>query len=374
MRLLLSALCILGTTSSLFAQNTSSLIIQNPSTFERKEVISIPFENFKKHFELKDSIFSIIDQGSKKPLIYQLEKRGKSTPQNVLIAVYIAAKGKIELTVSSAIPSKTANKVFARYVPERKDDFAWENNVVAFRAYGKTLEGTSEDAQGFDYWAKRTDELIIDEWYRTGDYHADHGKGLDYYSVGQTLGVGDIAIYFDKQIHYTKHYRQYEILDNGPIRASFKLIYEPQEINGQKIGIEKEISIDAESQLSKINVRVHNATAATTPIVIGIAKRKEANPVIAIDKKANFFAYWEPEQHGNITGTALVLPHVKKDFMDTPNQFLWNVTAKNNQPLTYYMGAAFNKAGKITSMDAWKTYLKQASEQIQKPLTISYKK
>ena len=69
-----------------------------------------------------------------------------------------------------------------------------------------------------------------------------------------------------------------------------------------------------------------------------------------------------------------MLPHVKKDFMDTPNQFLWSVTAKNNQPLTYYMGAAFNKAGKITSMDAWKTYLKQASEQIQKPLTISYKK
>ena len=374
MRSLLSAVCILGSASSLFAQNTNSLIIQNPSTFERKEVISIPFENFKKHFELKDTIFSITDQESKKPLIFQLEKRGKSTPQNVLIAVDIAPKGKIELTVSSAIPSKTANKVFARYVPERKDDFAWENNVVAFRAYGKTLEGTSEDAQGFDYWAKRTDELIIDEWYRTGDYHADHGKGLDYYSVGQTLGVGDMALYFDQQIQYTKHYRKYEILDNGPIRASFKLIYEPQEISGQKIAIEKEISIDAESQLSKINVHIRNATAATTPIVIGITKRKEANPIIAIDKKANFFAYWEPEQNGNITGTALVLPHVKKDFMDTPNQFLWSVTAKNNQPLTYYMGAAFNKAGKITSMDAWKTYLKQASEQIQKPLTISYKK
>lgn len=77
MRSLLSAVCILGSASSLFAQNTSSLIIQNPSAFERKEVISIPFENFKKHFELKDSIFSIIDQGSKKPLIYQLEKKRK---------------------------------------------------------------------------------------------------------------------------------------------------------------------------------------------------------------------------------------------------------------------------------------------------------
>ncbi|MFD2906156.1 DUF4861 family protein [Sphingobacterium anhuiense] len=374
MKSLLSVALLLGITSSLSAQNKSSLLIHNTSSFERKEVVSIPYEKFKQHFELKDTVFSILEEESKKPVIYQLEKRGKSTPQNVLIAVHIAPKAKIELAVTATAPVKTASKTYARYVPERKDDFAWENNVVAFRAYGKALEGTSEDAQGFDFWSKRTDDLIIDEWYKTGDYHADHGKGLDYYSVGQTLGVGDMALYFNGQIQYTKHYRRSEVLDNGPIRSTFKLIYEPQEIEGQMISIEKEISIDAESQLSRINVNMHNATAAETPIVLGIAKRKEANPNYTIYKKENFFAYWEPENKGNITGTAIILPHVKKDFIDTPTQFLWNIAAKNNQTLTYYIGAAFNKAGKIENMDAWKAYLQQASEQIQKPLTISYKK
>lgn len=374
MKSLLSATLLLGVTSSLVAKNKSSLLIKNTSSFERNEVVSIPFEKFKQHFELKDTIFSILNEESKKPVIYQLEKRGKSTPQNVLIAVHIAPKGEIELSVVANASAKTPSKAFARYVPERKDDFAWENNVVAFRAYGKALEGTSEDAQGFDFWSKRTDDLIIDEWYKTGDYHADHGKGLDYYSVGQTLGVGDMALYFDNQIQYTQHYRMSEILDNGPIRSTFKLIYEPQEIKGQMVSIEKEISIDAESQLSKIMVTIKNASTASTPIVLGITKRKEANPNFTIYKKENFFAYWEPENKGNVTGTALVLPHVKKAFINTPTQFLWNVTAKNNQPLTYYIGAAFNKAGKIQTMDAWKAYLQQASEQIQKPLTISYKK
>ena len=28
------------------------------------------------------------------------------------------------------------------YVPERKDDFAWENDKIAFRAYGKALRKT----------------------------------------------------------------------------------------------------------------------------------------------------------------------------------------------------------------------------------------
>lgn len=374
MKSILSVTLLLGVIPSLFAQNSNSLLIKNPSSFERKEVVSIPFEKFKQHFNLKDTIFSILDQVSKNTLVHQLEKRGQSTPQNVLIAVHIAPKETIELSISATAPSKTVNKTYARYVPERKDDFAWENNVVAFRAYGKALEGTSEDAQGFDFWSKRTNDLIIDEWYKTGDYHADHGKGLDYYSVGQTLGVGDMAIYFNGQIQYTKHYRRSEVLDNGPIRSTFKLFYEPQEIKGQMISIEKEISIDAESQLSKIKVNINNTSTATTPIVLGIAKRKEANPNYTIDKKENFFAYWEPDNKGNVTGTALVLPHVKKAFIDTPTQFLWNITAKNNQTLTYYIGAAFNKAGKIKNMDVWKTYLQQASEQIQKPLTISYKK
>ncbi|UIR55724.1 DUF4861 domain-containing protein [Sphingobacterium sp. SRCM116780] len=374
MKILLSATLVLGMATSLLTQNKHSLIIKNASSFERKEVVSIPYEKFKNHFGLKDTIFTILDQGTKKPLVFQLEKLGKSIPQNVLIAIQIAPQGKLELAVSADSPPKAVVQTFARYVPERKDDFAWENNVVAFRAYGKALEGTSEDAQGFDFWSKRTDELIINEWYKTGDYHADHGKGLDYYSVGQTLGVGDMALYFDDQIQYSKHYRRYEVLDNGPIRSTFKLIYEPQEINGHGITIEKIVSLDAESQLNKVTLSVKNMNATSTPIVIGLAKRNEQNPNWTINKKANYFAYWEPEQNGNSTGTALLFPTGLTTFIDTPTQFLWKTTVKNNQSLTYYTGAAFNKASKIQSMDAWKEYLQKTAKQIQKPLIISYKK
>jgi hypothetical protein len=127
----------------------------------------------------------------KKELAYQLEKLGKPTAQNILIQITVAPKSSTTFGVNGNKPTTIASKTYARYVPERKDDFAWENDIAAFRAYGKALEGSSEDAQGFDFWAKRSNDLVVDEWYKTGDYHADHGKGLDYYSVGQTLGVGD---------------------------------------------------------------------------------------------------------------------------------------------------------------------------------------
>src|SRR5690606_5514535 len=127
-------------------------------------------------------------------------------------------------------PSKT----YARYVAERFDDYAWENDVVAFRLYGKALEGRPDDAQGMDYWAKRTENLVINKWYKINDYHKDHGEGLDYYSVGQTLGAGDMALYHNNTIQFTKHYRKHEVLDNGPLRTTFRLTFEPQTIEGQE--------------------------------------------------------------------------------------------------------------------------------------------
>ena len=41
-------------------------------------------------------------------------------------------------------------------MPERLDDFAWENDLVAFRAYGSAIRRTKgpEDS-GIDCWLKR---------------------------------------------------------------------------------------------------------------------------------------------------------------------------------------------------------------------------
>ncbi len=85
------------------------------------------------------------------------------------------------------------HKTYGRYVPERKDDFAWENDKIAFRMYGKALENTPKEmAYGMDVWVKRTDRLILNERYSRGEYHIDHGDGMDYYHVGLTLGAGNM--------------------------------------------------------------------------------------------------------------------------------------------------------------------------------------
>ncbi|HWI56372.1 MAG TPA: glycoside hydrolase family 88 protein, partial [Bacillota bacterium] len=45
---------------------------------------------------------------------------------------------------------------YGTFMPQRKDDFAWENDRVAFRIYGPALEATGEISSGIDIWCKRT--------------------------------------------------------------------------------------------------------------------------------------------------------------------------------------------------------------------------
>lgn len=353
----------------LWAQKT--IQVQNPLDENRVDLISIPFSKFSRHFGV-DTVFTIKDKTTGTIYLHQLEKLGTNTPQNVLVQVPVASKAKLELVVMQEKPESYPSKVFARYVPERFDDFAWENDVVAFRMYGKALEGRADDAQGIDFWAKRTHSLVINNWYKTDDYHKDHGEGLDYYSVGQTLGAGDLTLYFGNQVAYTKHYRQYEVLDNGPLRTTFKLTYEPQDFDGQTISLTKTITLDAGQQFNKVVVELQNQQAKTTPVVIGLVKRNESNPQHDFDQEDRTLAYWEPNiQNNGHTGTALIVPKAKVSFIpNDAKQFLLSTHIQNGKHFVYYNGATWDKAGKITSADAWEDYVEDKAEQLKKPLKV----
>lgn len=345
--------------------------IKNSTDENRLEVIAIPYAKFSKHFAV-DTVFTIQDRTSGTNYVHQLERLGTTEVQNVLVQVLVAAKSTLDLVVTKEKAPVYKSKAYARYVPERFDDFAWENDLVAFRVYGKALEGRRDDAQGMDYWAKRTSNLVINNWYKQDDYHKDHGEGLDYYSVGQTLGAGYLAMFFGDQIQYTKHYRQYQVLDNGPLRTSFKLTYETQDFGGNTVSMDKVISLDAGQQFSKIVVNLRNANTSKTPVVVGLVKRGESNPEYEFDKSDRSLAYWEPDvQDFGRTGTALVLPKSKIVFMpNEPTQFLIKTTVKNGKPLVYYAGAAWNRAGKITSADDWEDYVEDYTEMLKRPLKV----
>lgn len=359
----------------LLAQTKATISIQNSSVLERKEtLVSVKWETVLSHYPQIDTTdFVVINAVTKKQVPFQLEHRGFSTIQNLLIQVNVKSKSTLSLLIQKGKPETFVAKTYARFVPERKDDFAWENDKIAFRTYGKAIEKTKEDAYGLDVWVKRTDKLIINERYKLGNYHIDNGNGMDYYHVGFSLGAGNMAPYVNDTIRYSANYHQWKVLDNGPLRSSFQLTYDTWDAGGIKVSATKNISLDAGSQLNCIENVYSFEDSKPLPVVVGIIKRPE-NGIISLNEQQGIIGYWEPT-HGEdgTTGVGSILTTPVSNILVGNAQILAKTAVKNNEPIVYYTGAAWNKAGKITNAKQWFKYLDNFYQQIKEPLVITVK-
>ena len=147
-----------------------------------------------------------------------LQKADKSlTAENVVVydmtgvqipsQVYTESDGTVKLLFQATVDAGAAAKyvvkagereeypvkAYSRHVPERMDDYAYENNKVAGRIYGPALEFPR--TFGSDIWLKCTERLVIDDWFKKMDYHHNYGEGMDCYKVGGTLGGGALVPY-----------------------------------------------------------------------------------------------------------------------------------------------------------------------------------
>jgi len=358
----------------LFAQK-HTISIQNTSALGRKEaVVAIKWEAILSHYPQIDTTnFIVINEGTKKQVPFQLEHHGNKTIQNLLVQVSIKAKSAVQLSIQKGKPAAFETKTYARFVPERLDDFAWENDKIAFRAYGKAIENSKENAYGFDVWVKRTDKMIVNERYKLRDYHVDHGDGLDYYQVGFTLGAGNMAPYVKDTVRYSANYHRWKVLDNGPLRSTFVLEYDTWDAGGIKVKATKTISLDVGSQLNRIeNVYTYDGDKPLS-VVVGLSKRLEAG-VLSLNEQQGIMGYWEPT-HGQdgTTGVGAILTTAVSTISVATAQILAKTEVKNNQPIVYYSGAAWDKAGKITSAAQWFGYLNTFSQELKNPLIVSVK-
>ncbi|WP_241687422.1 DUF4861 family protein [Flavobacterium sp. YO64] len=357
-------------------QTKASITIKNNLAVDQTEtVVSIKWKDILSSYPQIDTAnFIVINPSTKKQIPFQLEYKGSAAVQNLLLQVNVKAKSTLNLSIQKGKPEIFAAKTYARYVPERKDDFAWENDKIAFRAYGKALEKTEGDAYGFDVWVKRTDKLVLNDRYKRDDYHIDHGDGLDYYHVGFTLGAGNMAPFIKDTIRYSGNYHQWKVLDNGPLRSTFQLKYDEWNAGGIKMSAVKTISLDAGSQLNRIeNIYTINENKPI-PVVVGIIKREKAG-VIALNEQQGIMGYWEPtfEKDGTTAVGSIVTTPVTS-MWSSKEQILTQTTVKNNEPIVYYTGAAWDKASKITTAKQWFDYLNTFHQKVNNPLIVTVKK
>ena len=232
--------------------------VSNPSDMARNEMVEIA--------EAPATPFLLMDaRGHEVP--YQITHDGK-----IIFRVSIPAKAGIDYKLVPGTPMPVDTICYGRIFPERKDDLAWENDRGAFRAYGPALQQSGEKAYGYDVWTKSVTEPVLEQRFyddrvKRISFHIDHGKGMDVYAVGPTLGGGTSALMLPgDSIVMPYCWAEARVLDNGPLRFTAELTYNPVRIGGNDVIEHRLITLDAGDCLNKTTVWYDNLPADARPI------------------------------------------------------------------------------------------------------------
>ncbi len=318
---------------------------------------------------------TVFDVRSGKQIPSQVIYSSDKKPSIVIFQTDISEGTELNFVVKDGQRENYTSKVFGRQVPERFDDFAWENDRVAFRMYGARLDKEEKgNAKGIDIWAKKTNKLVIDEWYKRNDYHIDHGDGVDGYHVGMTLGAGNSAPYSNGNFSFPGNYTTYRIIEQGPVRITFELSYAPWSVNGEQVTQIKTISLDAGANMNKITDN-YQFKANELPVAIGVTKHKNDGSS-KLDNLHNYVSYWDQADgkvDNGMMGVAVVFPTGENlKLVDETNHLLGLKNIQKNQPYTYYQGGAWNRSGYFAHEIDWLKYLELFSKGLGNPLVVTY--
>lgn len=298
-------------------------------------------------------------------------------------------KYRIEISddAISTLP-KENHTTFGRFVPERVDDFAWENDKVAFRIYGPEAQHLAEEgdmggtlSSGVDCWLKKVSYPIIDKWYANnvvtpGYYHIDHGEGYDPYHVGSSLGCGGIGIWENNTLYTSKNFISYKVIANGPIRTIFEVTYKTWQTKRQVVNEYKRISIDLGSNLSKFEVEL-SGNSPINDCAIGITLHDKQG-VVFNNPAEGWFSYWEPMDKSEL-GTAIV---INSKYVNEYNDYRVNEPEKSHlfvfahpleNKIIYYAGFGWKESGQFQNLEEWNQYLSNFSKRLSSPLVIKYR-
>ena len=133
-----------------------SVSITNPTALQRSEVVEIDAKRIYDKLGIGYGSALIIRNAYRQQIAYQL-----TTDSLLLVDSKVRPMGTVTYTVvpGQAVPMKSA--VDGRLYAWRVDDFTWENDLGAYRAYGPALQRTGEKAFGIDVWLKSVPRLVV---------------------------------------------------------------------------------------------------------------------------------------------------------------------------------------------------------------------
>lgn len=356
--------CAIVCIASNFMTAQTKIQVKNTQDFARNEVVSVSIDqlntflgkNKAEDLRIKDAQNEILP-------IQWIDHDGDGKNDELLFQVNLGAKKSNSYTIVADAKTpfpKSKLTTYSRLVPERADDYTWENDKIAFRVYGPKGQAEalakikgSTLSSGVDIWLKRTEKSVINEWYKgylTDPlfYHKDtRGEGYDPYHVGDSRGTGGIGIWKEGKLQVSQNFVTSKTIAEGPLRTIFELTYAPWSEFGVKET--KRISLDLDSNFSKFE-STFEPEKPVPNYTIGITLHKNEGESKLNDKNG-YYLHWEKIDDAFVGEGIVVDPKIVEKSIafksETPDQSNLLVVTKPQKKLTYYAGFAWQKSGQI---------------------------
>lgn len=410
----------------------ATVVVNNPTDAQRQELVEVNISDVK---------VKLAGIAPKKGEAYIVKnKRGQQIGSQIthdgklLIDASIRPHGSATYYISIGKPYPQKVWTTGALYKMRKDDIAWENDRCAYRVYGPALQRTGERSFGTDIWVKNTPDTVVYERYIkdmqgningdkvdekvkseerkmknltgaaleaqkakikalkavsreidvTTSFHLDHGNGLDPYRVGATLGLGAPGLMVGKDLVLPYCYKTYKILDNGPLRFTVELAYNPSTIGDQKNVVEHRIiSLDKGSNFNKMTVWYDGLTHPTD-FATGFPIHEEDTETKTFAK--DYVSYADPTDNQEVNNSQVYVGVLFPNGVDntyyqvfdkkhdgaTGHALGLKLGLKDGERYSYYFGAAWSKYD-VKSYNEWQLRIKEYLEALQKPLEVTLK-
>lgn len=409
-------LAIVGTNYS-FAQQ-ATVVVNNPTAAQRQELVELNMADVKA---------KLANATPKKGEAYIVKnKRGQQIGSQIthdgklLIDASVRPHGSATYYISIGKPYQQKVWATGALYKIRKDDIAWENDRCAYRIYGPALQRSGERSFGTDIWVKNTPDTVVYNRYKidhegnvlgdkidkkakaakteaqrkalqaqsrevdiTTSFHLDHGNGLDPYRVGATVGLGAPSLMIGKEQVLPYCYKDYKILDNGPLRFSVELTYNPSTVGDMQNVVEHRIiSLDKGSNFNKMTVWYEGLTHPTD-FATGFPIHEEDTETKTLAK--DYVSYADPTDNIEVNNSqvyvGVLFPYgIDNTYYQLFDQKHDGATGhalglkrglKNGERYSYYFGAAWSKYD-VRSYGEWQLRIKKYLEALKTPLNIEF--
>lgn len=411
----------------------ATIVVNNPTSNPRTELISLSMNEVKAKLgnaAPKKGEAYIVKNKSGQQIGSQITHDGY-----LLIDASVRPNGSATYYVTIGKPYQQKVWATGALYKIRKDDIAWENDRCAYRVYGPALQRTGERSFGTDVWVKNTPDTVVYERYVKdmngnikGDkidakvralqkqekaeknkakaaalakqikslqaeskevdiltsFHLDHGNGLDPYRVGATLGLGAPSLMVGKNQVLPYCYKDYRILDNGPLRFTVELTYNPSTVGDMKNVVEHRIiSLDKGSNFNKMTVWYDGLTHATD-FATGFPIHEEDTESKTFAK--DYVSYADPTDNIEVNNSQVFVGVLFPEGIDNTYYQLFDKKhdgatghalglkrgLKNQEKYSYYFGAAWSKYD-VKSYAEWQIRIKEYLDALKTPLGVEVK-